>query len=56
MTSFVVVHENVWLPVGRGIQGNFELDALARNGSLRLPSVALLEFIPIEIGAGMTEY
>ena len=30
------------------------LDVLARFGSLRLPSVAPLEFIPMKIGAGMT--
>jgi len=30
------------------------LDVLARFGSFRLPSVARLEFIPMEIGAGMT--
>jgi hypothetical protein len=30
------------------------LDVLARMRSLRLPSVALLEFIPMKIGAGMT--
>jgi len=30
------------------------LDVLARFSSLRLPSVALLEFIPMKIGAGMT--
>jgi hypothetical protein len=31
------------------------LDVLARLGSLRLPSVARPEFIPMKIGAGMTE-
>jgi hypothetical protein len=30
------------------------LDVLARSGSLRLPSVARLEFTPMKIGAGMT--
>ncbi len=30
------------------------MDVLARFGSLRLPSVAPLEFIPMKIGAGMT--
>jgi hypothetical protein len=30
------------------------LDVLSRLGSLRLPSVARLEFIPKKIGAGMT--
>jgi hypothetical protein len=30
------------------------LDVLARIGSLRLPSVARLEFIPMKIAAGMT--
>ncbi len=29
-------------------------DVLARLGSLRLPSVARLEFTPMKIGAGMT--
>jgi hypothetical protein len=32
------------------------LDVLARFGSLRLPSVARLEFIPMKIGAGMTPF
>jgi hypothetical protein len=32
------------------------LDVLARLGSLRLPSVARLEFIPMKIGAGMTPF
>jgi hypothetical protein len=32
------------------------LDVLARMRSLRLPSVARLEFIPMKIGAGMTKY
>jgi len=31
------------------------MDVLARLGSLRLPSVARLEFIPMKIGAGMTD-
>jgi hypothetical protein len=30
------------------------LDVLVRIRSLRLPSVARLEFIPMKIGAGMT--
>jgi len=32
------------------------LDVLARFGSLRLPSVARLEFTPMKIGAGMTTF
>jgi hypothetical protein len=32
------------------------LDVLARFGSLRLPPVARLEFIPMEIGAGMMTF
>jgi hypothetical protein len=32
------------------------LDVLARIRSLRLPSVARLEFIPMKIGAGMTTF
>ena len=32
------------------------LDVLARLSSLRLPSVARLEFTPMKIGAGMTTF
>jgi hypothetical protein len=42
-----------------GVQGIYNylktLDVLARLGSLRLPSVARPEFIPMKIGTGMTE-
>jgi hypothetical protein len=39
----------------RGHRGEV-LDVLARFGSLRLPSVARLEFIPMKIGVGMTTF
>ena len=39
--------------VPRHPEGFETLDVLARVGSLRLPPVARLEFIPMKIGAGM---
>ena len=43
-------------PAKAGVQNPVKrLDVLARYCSLRLPLVALLEFIPMKIGAGMTD-
>ena len=56
----MMVSKKVVSPVQTRVQRfhyNLELlDVLARFGSLRLPSVARLEFIPMKIGAGMTTF
>ncbi len=51
-------HAGLEEPAPYLIRGHPEevLDVLARIRSLRLPSVARLEFTPMEIGAGMTTF